>query len=80
MTLPFGQCRQSQACGDIFAMVCNAAKALRLIAHPCPIGIESKVEEQIYQMQSGRCVGLNDGRLCFVGGHTGEARTGSRLR
>jgi len=68
----FGRVAANHALGDIFAMG-GAPQSATAIA-TVPPGLESKVEDTVFQMMAGAVEVLNEAGCALVGGHTGEGR------
>ncbi|MBL8395846.1 MAG: selenide, water dikinase SelD [Candidatus Accumulibacter sp.] len=68
----FGRITANHALGDIFAMGGTPQSATAIAT--VPPGLESKVEDTVYQMMAGAVAVLNEAGCALVGGHTGEGR------
>ncbi|WP_336366502.1 selenide, water dikinase SelD [Marinobacter sp. C2H3] len=68
----FGKVAANHSLGDVFAMGAEAQSATAVAT--VPYGIESKVEDVVFQMMSGAVEVLNEAGCALVGGHTGEGK------
>jgi selenide,water dikinase len=67
-----GKVAANHALGGSFAMGAQAQSATAIAT--VPPGLESKVEDLLFQMMTGAVEVLNEAGCALVGGHTGEGR------
>ncbi|MDD2919509.1 selenide, water dikinase SelD [Rhodoferax sp.] len=68
----FGKVAANHALGDLWAMGAQAQSATAIAT--VPPGLESKVEDLLFQMMTGALEVLNEANCALVGGHTGEGK------
>jgi selenide, water dikinase len=68
----FGKVAANHALGDIWAMGGHAQSATAVCT--VPPGMDSKVEDVLFQMMTGALEVLNEADCSLVGGHTGEGK------
>ena len=68
----FGKVAANHALGDIWAMGAQAQSATAVCT--VPPGMDSKVEDVLFQMMTGALEVLNEADCSLVGGHTGEGK------
>jgi selenide, water dikinase len=68
----FGKVAANHSLGDIWAMGGQAQSATAICT--VPPGMDSKVEDVLFQMMTGALEVLNEADCSLVGGHTGEGK------
>ncbi|HEY2952828.1 MAG TPA: selenide, water dikinase SelD, partial [Verrucomicrobiae bacterium] len=66
----FGRVAANHCLGDIYAMGAEPQSALAVAV--APFGLETKVEEQLYQLLAGATEVLSENNATLAGGHTAE--------
>ncbi len=68
----FGRVAANHALGDIWAMGAEAQSATAIAT--VPTGLDSKLEDLLFQMMTGALEVLNEANCALVGGHTAEGK------